>query len=147
MIRARVRKRDGRRVYDVRLRDPAGKEYSRTFLTKKEAEAFEAAKITARNRGTWIDPRRASLTVSEVARRWLETNPAKRTRSAETDRGALQQALPRIGQSAVGSITRADIQRLVDTWRTSYAPSTVQRMYSTVRALFSYAEAAELIDR
>jgi hypothetical protein len=94
MIKARMRKRDGRRVYDVRLRDPSGKEYSRTFLTKREAEAFEAAEITARNRGTWIDPRSANLTVSEVSRRWLETNPAKRTRSAETDRGTLSRSYP-----------------------------------------------------
>jgi hypothetical protein len=43
MIESRVRKRDGRRVYDVRLRDPNGKEYSRTFLTKREAEAFDVA--------------------------------------------------------------------------------------------------------
>ena len=61
MIEARTRKRDGRKVYDVRLRDPNGKEYSRTFLTKREAQAFESSERTDRNRGTgWIDPRSAS---------------------------------------------------------------------------------------
>jgi len=31
----------GERRYEVRLRDPSGREYSRTFRTKREAEAFE----------------------------------------------------------------------------------------------------------
>ena len=57
MIEARVRKRDGRRVYDVRLRDDDGIEYSKTFLTKREAQEFEAAERTDRRRGEWIDPR------------------------------------------------------------------------------------------
>jgi hypothetical protein len=51
MIKARVRKRDGRRVYDVRLRDPQGRLYTRTFLTKREADAFEAGEKAARNKG------------------------------------------------------------------------------------------------
>jgi hypothetical protein len=41
-IEARYRKRDGRAVYEVRLRDPSGREYSRTFLTKRAAEAYQA---------------------------------------------------------------------------------------------------------
>ena len=78
MIQARVRKRDGRRVYDVRLRDHSGNEYSKTFLTKKEAEAFEAAERTARNRGVWVDPRLSAVRVSDVAKRWLVVNTTKR---------------------------------------------------------------------
>ena len=32
----------------------------------------------------------------------------------------------------VVSVTRADVQRLVDMWRAELAPSTVRRMYSAV---------------
>jgi hypothetical protein len=46
MIQPRLRRRDGRRVYDVRLRDPTGNEYSRTFLTKREPQAFEVSERT-----------------------------------------------------------------------------------------------------
>ncbi len=44
-------------------------------------------------------------------------------------------------------VTRADVQRLVDNWRAELAPSTVRRMFSALRAMFNYAEAAELIPR
>lgn len=149
MIEARTRKRDGRKVYDVRLRDPNGKEYSRTFLTKREAQAFESSERTDRNRGTgWIDPRSASTPLDALANRWLAANPAKRPRTIERDRQILAAAIAALGPSrAVGSVTRADVQGLVDTWRTRLAPSTVRRMYSCLRALFNYAEAAEVIGR
>jgi hypothetical protein len=41
MIQCRTGERDGRRVYDVRLRDYEGREYTKTFFTKRVAEAFE----------------------------------------------------------------------------------------------------------
>ena len=39
------------------------------------------------------------------------------------------------------------MQRPVDNSRAELAPSTVRRMYSAPRAMFNYAEAAELIPR
>ena len=148
MIEARVRKRDGRRVYDVRLRDDDGIEYSKTFLTKREAQEFEAAERTDRRRGEWIDPRLARTRLNELADHWLASNPAKRPRTLERDREIVSAALAALGPSRrVVSITRADVQRLVDNWRAELAPSTVRRMFSALRAMFNYAEAAEFIAR
>ena len=67
MIQPRLRKRDGRRVYDVRLRDPSGKEYSRTFLTRREAQAFDVSERTNRLSGSWIDSRLARTPLATVA--------------------------------------------------------------------------------
>jgi hypothetical protein len=39
--------------YDVRLRDPSGKPYKRTFRTKREAETFDARERADRSRGAW----------------------------------------------------------------------------------------------
>lgn len=148
MIEARTRKRDGRRIYEVRLRDANGREYSRTFETKKEAEAFQAAERTARNRGTWVDPRLASVPVAKLAAQWLSANTAKRPGSVARDRSILDNhILPTFGAKPVGSVTRADIQRLVTAWTTSHAPATTTRMYAVLRALFNYAEDSELIPR
>ncbi len=90
MITARLRKRDGRRVYEVRLRDPEGREYSRTFATKKAAQDYEADDRIARRRGSWVDPRFGDLTFEEVARRWLEANPAKRPSARAADESILR---------------------------------------------------------
>lgn len=148
MIEARTRKRDGRRIYEVRLRDATGREYSRTFETKKEAEAFQAAERTARNRGTWVDPRLASVPVSKLAEQWLAANTAKRPGSLARDQSILDNhILPVLGAKPVGSVTRGDVQRIVTSWTTSHAPASTTRMYAVLRALFNFAEDSELIPR
>ena len=62
--------------YDVQLRDTNGRMYQRTFRTKREAEAYEAKERTDRARGTWVDPRGATIPFSEVAAEWLSSTPA-----------------------------------------------------------------------
>jgi hypothetical protein len=48
VIKARTLKTTGKRVYDVRLRDPNGMEYSRTFPTKREARHYEGDERSVR---------------------------------------------------------------------------------------------------
>ncbi len=55
--------------------------------------------------------------------------------------------LPVIGTTAVGAITRGDVQNIVNNWCKSFAPSTVHRQYACLRGLLSYAESCELIAR
>jgi integrase len=148
VIQPRTRKRDNRRVYDVRLRDDKGKEYSKTFLTKREAEAYEVAERSARNRGAWIDPRLASARVADVAERWLAANTTKRPGSVARDHSILNNhILPTLGSKPIGSVTRADVQHLVNSWSASHAPASTVRMYAVLRAVLSYAEDSELIAR
>lgn len=44
----------GRNVYDVKLRDPTGRQYGRSFRTRKEAEAFELEQRSSRMQGGWV---------------------------------------------------------------------------------------------
>jgi hypothetical protein len=72
-------------VYDVRLRDASGKVYTRTFQTKKLAARFEAMELADRARGAWVDPRRASDRLADVAAEWLASNPRKKGSSIARD--------------------------------------------------------------
>ena len=47
----------------VGTRDAAGKEHSRHFNRKVDAERWEAASRSAITRGDWTDPARAEVTV------------------------------------------------------------------------------------
>jgi integrase len=148
MITARVRKRDGRRVYEVRLRDPQGREYSRTFETKKAAQDFEAEDRIARRRGSWVDPRHGDLTFEEVARRWLQANPAKRPSARAADESTLRaHLLPAFGAYRIASVTPPDIQGFVTELSRSAAPTSVRRWYSTLHAVFAYAVASDWLGR
>jgi hypothetical protein len=68
-------------AYEVRLRDPHGREYSRTFRTKKAAEQFQHTERADRVRGGWVDPRRSSVRFEDVAEEWLISNPGKKPSS------------------------------------------------------------------
>lgn len=136
----------GRRqtVYDVRLRDANGKPYKTTFDRLADARKFEAEETAKKVGGSLAVPARGRRTVAQLAESWLAADPTKRDSSRARDRSILDNhVLPVIGGRQVGSITRGDIQGLVNVWAETHQPSTVGRMYSTVRALFSYADIGE----
>ena len=137
--------KNGERRYDVRLRDPSGKTYTRTFRTRREAEAFESDERASRRRGNWLDPRRSEEPLRGVAGRWLESNPAKRPSSRARDDSALRvHILPALGDRSIGSLTPSDIQQCVNIWSERLASRSVRRVYQTLSAVLN---AAVLDDR
>lgn len=140
--------KDGARRYDVRLRDPSGTTYTRTFRTRREAEAFEAEERAGRRRGNWLDPRRSEEPFRSVAGRWLDSNPAKRPSSRARDDSALRvHILPALGDRAIGSLTPSDIQRCVNDWSQRLAPRSVRRVYQTLSAVLNAAVLEDRIAR
>jgi integrase len=147
VIKPRVLKRTGKRVYDVRLRDPDGKVYNRTFARKRDAESFEASERTDRRRGAWIDPRHAELTVGEVAEHWLASNPSKRPNTMATDESIVATHLGVWADRRIGSATPPDVQALVNGWARKARPRTVKRQYGVLAAVFAYAVGADWLGR
>jgi integrase len=143
-----ARRTKGGTVYDVRLRDPLGREYSRTFPTKKAAQQFEHTERADRFRGGWIDPRRSSVKFRDVAEEWLVSNPGKKPSTLVRDRSTLDvHLLPDLGDCAVGQITPADVQRLVRLWSSKLAPRSVRRQYAVLRAVLTFAVDTDRITR
>jgi integrase len=136
------------RVYDVRYRGPDGRDISRTFLTKRDALEFEALQRTAKTRGTWVDPRGSKITMRELGQEWLESNPGKRDSTCARDESALRvHVYPDLGDRAIGSLTPADIRRLVAKWSEHLAPRSVRRIYGALRAAFNYAVEVDRLAR
>lgn len=127
-------------VYEVRFRGSTGREVSRTFPTKREALAYEAAQRMAKGRGAWVDPRASGLTVAELATEWLAGNPAKRSSTRARDESILRvHVLPRLGDRKLSSLTPTDVRGLVSLWTPTMAPRTVRRTYGALRALLNFA--------
>ncbi len=134
--------------YEVRLRGPDGRERSKTFRTRREAETYERAQRTDMARGAWLDPSTAQLTFAEVADRWERSNPAKRSSAAARDESVMRvHLLPALGAKRVASITPTEVQGLVNRWATHAAAATVRRQYGVLRAILNYAVAADLLGR
>jgi integrase len=134
----------GRVVYDVRLRDPAGRVYTRTFRTKREAETYQAREVADRSRGVWLNPTHATIPFSEIAGRWLTANPGKRPSAWARDEVVVRlHLLPALSHRPIASITPTDVQRLI----ARQAPRTVKRQYGVLRAIFRMAVDADFLLR
>lgn len=143
-----ARKTPGGMRYDVRLRDPAGKPYKRTFRTKREAETFTARERADRSRGAWVDPRKADTSFGEVARYWLASNPGKRPSGLARDESIVRvHLLPMLEHRPIGAVTPRDVQGLVLAWSSAAAPRTVHRQYGVLRAVLNTAVELDLIAR
>lgn len=134
--------------WEARYRDVSGNQRTRTFQSRADAKAWLAATETDIRRGSWIDPTMAATKVDVLADHWLKATHTKRAGSIARDQNILNtHILPVLGNRGVGSVTRAEVQQLVNDWVAHAAASTVVRQYACLRALFSYAEECELIPR
>jgi integrase len=117
-----------------------------TFTAKADATAWLAKAEGDIARSTWIAPSAGKVTFAEVADRWLASNPSKRKSTVEVDRRIISAHLvPAFGARRVDKITKAEVQSVVDGWATTLAPSTVGRIASALRAIFSWAIDAEIV--
>jgi integrase len=133
--------------YRVRYRLD-GVQKKKTFKRKRDAVAFASTIEADKLRGVAVDPSRAKVTVEEVAKAWQAHTTTKRVSTAERDETIIRlHIVPAIGRRQIGGITKADIQKLVNEWTATKAPTTVGRHYTCLGAIFSYAVSDDIIMR
>ena len=71
MASAEKRVRNGRARWYARYRTPDGQQRTRTFARKVDADHFLVEIEASKQRGSFVDPRRASPTVGDWADDWL----------------------------------------------------------------------------
>lgn len=124
---------------------PDGRERTRAFTRKGEADRYGAAMETDALRGIGIDPRRGAMTVREYAEtKWLPAQHHHARNTGTVYRAHLgNQIYPLIGDRRIGSVTRTDIKSLVAGMRSQsgepLAPGTVRTAFAVVRAMFASA--------
>jgi transposase len=113
------RVRNGRLTYRVRYRDPDGRERSRLFTRKGDAEQFLTDTEARLLSGTWIDPRRSRRRFGSWADGWWQGWAARPRRSPATSEAAeshLRLHLrPYFNTRPLGSISVLMVQRWQDT--------------------------------
>ena len=90
--------------------------------------------------GVVVDPRYSKITVDELGKRWLASNPNKRPTTRATDQIGLTVHIPsELKLRTIGSVMPSDVQGLVSGWGDTFAPRTVRRWYGVLRAIFAFA--------
>ena len=135
--------------YQVKLRRPDGKQYSKTFSTKTQATSYQTSELNALNTGTWIDNQRSAITFGLLAKQWLEQNPDKRRRTLDRDRGILNKhILPTLKNHKLKTIKKTDIQTLVNHWIDGeLKPRTIKRHLAVLKAIFQKAIDDDILNK
>ena len=102
------RTRNGRTTYRVRYRDPAGRQRSKVFRLKVDADDWLHTNETAKKDRRWVDPAAGRERFGEWAERWYATTAALRPTTRRDYRVLLNnQVLP-----AFASARLADLDAL-----------------------------------
>ena len=119
-----------------------------TFASKADVLAFLSTVEADLRRGAWLDPRSGQVTFDELAKEWLTSNPAKRSSTMSRDEAILRNHLvPVLGDVPISSVTKLQLQQMINAWTSEAAPRTVRRQFDVLRAVFAYAVANEMLAR
>lgn len=142
-IRTR-RLRNGKTAYDVELRRPDGTKYSKTFHTKREAQAWEAEQRADRARDRWVDPTAGRVALSKYATKWMRTRQlAPRTR--ETCTSQLKHILATFGDVPLNGITRRAVRKWHAELCDNVSPLQAAKCYRLLMAMLNTAAEDDLI--
>jgi integrase len=125
---------DGSVRYDVRYRDPAGKQRKRTFRTRKAANNYLTTANADLLEGRWIDPKKGRQTLGEWWDEWwpsvVDLRPSTRARDESYWRNHVK---PTFGDLPLSAIDHQAIAQWVADLRTSgLAPATVHKCHQVL---------------
>lgn len=133
--------------WEASYRDPRGRERTKTFATKRDAERWRAANVSDVARGAWLDPRLGTVRVADWIDRWWPTTVNLRPSTRVRDQGYLERyVLPDFGDDQLGRLTQPDVQAWVAALSArGLAPATVTKAYQLLGKVLGAAVDAGLI--
>jgi len=135
---AHVEKRGPNR-WRARYRDPAGRERSKTFPTKREADRFLRRFEQGRNRADYVDPRAGEALFGDYATSWQEMQVFRATTSERFAGNLRRHILPTFEYRPLVSVRPSDVQVWVRQLSLSLAPATVEVVYRQLSMIFKSA--------
>lgn len=140
-----VQRRNGR--YQARYRAPDGKERTRRFDRKIDAEKWLVTNGADLVRGAWVDPAAGEITLKSFANGWLADRADLRPSTVAKYRGLLDRhILPALGDDTMANLKPAKVRQ----WNAALSlqhPSTAAGAYRLLSAICNTAVADEVIAR
>ena len=133
----------GQSAYLVRFRGPDGKERSKQFKRRRDAERYASLVEVDLAHGGWVDPRLGRMTLEEWFERWWATSTGLRQTTRTRDEASFRNhVLPAFGSTPLARLDRTRLREWVhglsDPAGAALAPAsvakTVQVFNKVVRA-------------
>lgn len=125
-------------TYRARIRDARGRQITKTFRLKGDAQAWERTQLQNRDAGDLVTG--GKITVADWADLWLTNARSLADGTRATYRRDLDSyILPALGGIKLGRLTAEDIDAFLAGELDEYAPSTVHRHYRTIHRMCEVA--------
>ncbi|WP_402843719.1 tyrosine-type recombinase/integrase [Microbacterium sp. GXS0129] len=129
----------------VRWRDHSGRESSRHFDLKREADAYGSAQVAALNAGTYISPKDRKTTVAAWCDTWL-AGYSKRESTMQLAANHIKIIKADLGDRQMSSLKASDIRAwVVQLQGRGYAASYVHAVYRRLSQILDDAVHDELL--
>jgi integrase len=141
--------RNGRVAYLARYRGPNGRERSKQFDRRVDAERFLASAEVSRAEGSWVDPARGRVRLAAWVEQWREgERHALRPTTLARDEVYLRtRVIPTFGDIPLARIEHQEVQEWVNELSTIYAPTTVHKCHQILRKVMTAAIKNRMIAR
>ena len=128
-------------TWQVRYRDPVGRERARNFTRKTDATRFARSVETDKLRGDWHDPRLARQTFAEWADEWFDHATHLKPKTRDDYRRTMEiHVLPALASAQVGNLDRPAMRRFVgDLVNGGAGPSTIYAAVKVARLILGVA--------
>ncbi len=128
----------------ARYRDAAGGQHTKVTKRKVDAQQWLDDATASIQRGDWIDPKRARVTVSSVAETWM-SNPSWKETTRARNRSILRNyVLPKWGPVQLINVQHDDLQAWVtDLSSKDIAANTVRKIEGVLSGILESAVAAK----
>lgn len=132
--------------WQATVRGPDGREATKSFRRKVDAEGWASTKEAEKARGAWMNPRLGLTPFDEWVEQYMR-EADKRPTTMARDRAVIRRwLLPTFGSRRIGSITPQDVKRFVEAMKShGLKPRTVRTNYGVLSAIINAAFDADLI--
>lgn len=138
MAHIKDRGRNHDRRWQARYRDPTGREKSKTFSRKSDAQRWLDEVTADLVTGRYVDPRAGRVTLEVFARRWLDAQTFDESTREATERRLRLHIHPALGEIEIRDLRPSTIQAWLRS-REDSAPSSVRIMLVNLSAILSAA--------
>lgn len=139
-----ARSASGKR-WRARYRDPEGKQRSRTFDRKVDAEKFLVGLEHAKLSGTYIEVNAGDITFKDVAEKWRRAQIHRPSTVESVEIMLRRHAYPKLGARPIGKIRPSEVQEWVKSLEDVLAPSTIETVARYVVSIFKMCVKDRLI--
>ena len=138
---------DRPKPWRARFNGPDGRQHSKSFARRIDAERWLRAELRRLDRGEWLDPQAGRLTISEWAEIWLRGLTLKPKTKAGYESILCSRVLPTFGDHQLRQVTPAEIRAWMSDMAEEVGPARVRQARQLLYQMLETAVVDELIGR